>query len=135
MNKMYQAVRDFVCPFIFSAGGGANVIVGTERETVFSSSVKVGFTHTSTVKKNGWDCVDILLGEIKSIREYPIWKEDGEDRCLQVEAECCGYLETYIINSKSTIFIQMYLDTVDKDIILMALDLETLETYVVNKLV
>jgi len=133
MDKMYQAVRDFVSPFICSVSGSENVIVGTERETVFSPSIKVGYAHTLAVKKRGWECT--YLSEIKSIRKYPM-REGGEDICaLAVEVLDYGHPELSIIDSKSTIFIQMYLDKVDKDIILMALDLETLETYIVNEVV
>ena len=131
---MYQAVRDFVSPFLFSIERNDDTIVGVTHKTVFSPSIKVGYTHTSSLKKHGWQTVDICLCEIESISEYPIWNED-EGRCLQVETFCCGHLERYIVDSKSTIFIQMYLDAVDKDIILMALDLETLETYIVNEVI
>lgn len=126
MNKMYQAVKDFVSPLIYTHTVECeNQIVGVLSETRLDDAVNVCFVKTSNAKRGDWDDSN----HIKEITFH------NNGTSMRIESWCLGHLEIDIIDSSYTIFLQVTLERVSENLVLVALDLETLETYVVNKLV
>jgi len=139
MNKMYQAVRDFVSPFTYTVTNDSRTIVGSFHETLFSSSVKVCCALTSEIEKRGWEEVYHGDGEIKNMVERNIYREYVEPQLFckllvkSIDWGSDGYFDDITLDSKHTIFIRIKLEDIDNYITLMALDLATLQTHIVNK--
>lgn len=130
MNKMYQAVKDFVSPLIYtSIVECEGQIVGVLSETRLDDAVKVYFAKTSDVKRGDWDNSQ----RVQSITFLNNGREMSNN--ISIEALDCGIdIQHRIINSSYTMFLEVVLENSSANLILIALDLETLETYVVNKL-
>lgn len=123
MKTMYQAVRNFVSPFvIISPIDKSQVIVGISEQSQICYQVKIRCALTTDIQEYGWDCCD-------SQRIVSIKQENGR---LWVETSCSD--ESLVIGNGYTIYAQTSISN-NKDFIWQALDLETLETYIVNEVV
>lgn len=136
MNELYKAVRDFVSPFTYTVTNDSRTIVGSFHETLFSSSVKVCCALTSEIEKQGWEEIGHGEGQIKNMVERNIYREYVEPQLfckLLIKSIDWEYFEDIKLDSKYTIFIRIKLEDIDEYITLMALDLATLQTCIVNK--